>query len=76
MKKAMVDAYENGFFDRMGYPLITVHDELVFSDSGWRQQDFADLKSTMENAIPLSIPVRADVDIGPDWGHVKEMQLA
>lgn len=28
------------------------------------------LKQIIETALPLRIPVKADGDIGPDWGHV------
>lgn len=73
MKKAMLQAWEDGVFDETGVPRLTVHDELDFSDPGDKDDAFAELKRILENAIPLKIPVRADCDIGPDWGHVEQI---
>lgn len=70
MKCAMRYAYESGLFDYIGIPLLTVHDELDFSDPGGVDDGFAELKHIMETVLPLRIPVRADCDSGPDWGHV------
>lgn len=59
-KKAMVDAYEAGFDMR-----LPVHDEInAMVDS---EKDSLDLKAIMENAIPLKVPVIADIDLGPTW---------
>ena len=71
MKKAMLECYEQGVFDVTGVPRLTVHDELDFSDTGapGTEEAFAYMQHIMENAIPLRIPVRADMEIGPDWGH-------
>lgn len=71
MKKAMVQCYEEGVFDVTGVPRLTVHDELDFSDPGTAQTEeaFKYMQHVMETAIPLRIPVKADMEIGPDWGH-------
>jgi DNA polymerase I-like protein with 3'-5' exonuclease and polymerase domains len=59
-KKAMVDAYEAGFDMR-----LPVHDEInAMVDS---EKDSLDLKTIMENAIPLKVPVIADIDLGLTW---------
>ena len=71
MKKAMVDAHKAGIFDRVGFPHITVHDELDFSYHDDYKEDFLDLKNIMENAIPLKVPVIADFEFGSNWGNVK-----
>jgi DNA polymerase I-like protein with 3'-5' exonuclease and polymerase domains len=71
MKKAMLVCYESGIFAATGVPRLTVHDELDFSDPGGRDEAFEAMKNVMETAIPLKIPVRADGECGPDWGHVK-----
>ena len=73
MKKAMVRCYEDGVFNETGIPKLTVHDELDFSDPGGKDDAYLAMKEIMENAIPLRIPVRADGDIGPDWGHLKKL---
>lgn len=74
MKCAMRYAYESGLFDYIGIPLLTVHDELDFSDPGGVADGFAEMKHIMETVLPLRIPVRADCDVGPDWGHVEEVK--
>lgn len=74
MKKAMWICWKDGIFDATGVPRLTVHDELDFSDPGGLEPAFAEMKRVLESAIPLKIPVRADFEIGPDWGHVQEVQ--
>lgn len=71
MKKAMLQCWEDGIFDETGVPRLTVHDELDFSDPGGKEQAFDEMARVMETALPLRIPIKADVEIGPDWGHVK-----
>jgi DNA polymerase I-like protein with 3'-5' exonuclease and polymerase domains len=75
IKKAMLDAYEAGIFDVIGVPLITVHDELDHDDNGSDEaaEAFKALQQTMQDAIPLNVPVLADAEIGPNWGRLKEM---
>jgi DNA polymerase I-like protein with 3'-5' exonuclease and polymerase domains len=75
MKKAMWKCWVDGVFDRTGVPRLTVHDELDFSDPGGKAEAFAEMKHILETAIPLRIPVRADADAGPDWGHVKSIDM-
>lgn len=69
MKMAMYRCWKEGVFARTGVPRLTVHDELDFSDPGGRADAFTEMRHIMETAVPLSIPVRADADVGPDWGH-------
>lgn len=71
MKKAMLQCYNDGVFDEIGVPRLTVHDELNFSDPGGVDKGFEEMQHIMENAIPLNLPVLADGECGPDWGHVK-----
>lgn len=73
MKMAMARCYYDGIFDVTGVPRLTVHDELDFSDPGGKDEAFREMKHVMETCIPLRIPVRADCEVGPDWGHVKEI---
>ncbi len=73
MKMAMLKCYKDGIFSETGIPRLTVHDELDFSDPGGKDEAFSEMKRTMEIALPLSIPIKADLEIGPDWGHVKEV---
>lgn len=73
MKMAMFRCWRDGVFERTGVPRLTVHDELDFSDPGGRSEAFREMRHILETAIPLSIPVRADADAGPDWGHCTEV---
>lgn len=59
-KKAMVDAYKAGFDLR-----LPVHDEINAMVSN--EQESNQLKEIMEQAIPLNVPVIADIDLGPTW---------
>ena len=73
MKKAMVTAYEAGYFadDACGMPCLTVHDELDFEYYGrdLSAPCWTDFKHLMENAMPgLRVPVRIDGSSGPAWG--------
>lgn len=74
MKVAMWRCWKDGIFDETGVPRLTVHDELDFSDPGGRDKAFREMKHIMETAIPLSIPVIAECDVGPDWGHVEALK--
>lgn len=73
MKVAMLRCWEEGVFDRTGVPLLTVHDELDFTDPGTREaaEGFREVRKIMEEALPLRIPVRVDEEVGPNWGMQK-----
>lgn len=71
MKKAMLICWEDGIFDETGIPKLTVHDELDFSDPGGKDEAFRAMQHTMETAIPISIPVKAEGDFGPNWGNLR-----
>lgn len=76
MKKAMWRCWEEGVFDHTGVPRLTVHDELDFSDEGGRDEAFVEMQHILETAIALRIPIKADAEIGPDWGHTKNILIA
>lgn len=75
MKAAMLACWKSGVFDVTGVPRLTVHDELDFSDPGGREAEeaFREIKRIMENVMKLKIPVIADAEAGPDWGHVEDV---
>lgn len=77
MKKAMVDAYEEGLFnpDKLGVPALTVHDELDFSAQKDLQNYFLELQQIMEQTIKLDVPLIVEADLGKDWGSVKSFDL-
>lgn len=69
LKKAMVDAAEDGVLDAL--PLhLTVHDELGVSRprTGEGEEAARHLKHLMEQAIKFKVPVLADRKSGPSWG--------
>ena len=65
-KQAMVDVCEAGHV-----PMLQVHDELAFSVES---KDHArELSEIMQNAVPLQVPNKCDVDYGPSWGEGEEL---
>jgi DNA polymerase I-like protein with 3'-5' exonuclease and polymerase domains len=73
MKYAMLKCWDDGVFDFVGVPRLTVHDELDFSDRGGHGMDeaFRHVQHILENALPLRVPVKAEPEVGPDWGAAK-----
>lgn len=71
MKYSMWRAWEDGVFDYIGVPRLTVHDELDFSDAGGKEDGWAYLQHVLEKSMPLRIPVKADPEVGADWGSAK-----
>lgn len=64
--------YYQAYQDVICWPLLQVHDELVFEMS----EDIAEeagqwVHDIMVEAVPLSIPVRASIEIGEKWGDLK-----
>lgn len=70
MKKAMVDAYEEGIFKEIT-PLITVHDEIDVSAHPDKENVVMDLVRIMETCVDLNVPLVVDLEKGPTWGEVK-----
>ena len=71
LKKAMIrmpDALKSaGLSAKM---LLQVHDELVFEVPEDQAQKTAQtVKDVMENIVSLSVPLIADVGIGPNWAE-------
>lgn len=75
IKASMVKCYKDGIFDVTGVPRLTVHDELDFSVKERTPEvleAFDEMRHTMQNVIKLRVPIICDLEIGPNWGHVKE----
>ncbi len=63
-KKAMVEA------DRAGFAIqLQVHDELDLSLHD--RSEAEPLAEIMRTCVPCRVPMRVDVETGPDWGHCK-----
>lgn len=73
MKKAMVDCYEMGIFDATGIPVMTVHDELNFTENGGQDDAFLEMVNVMETAIPMRVPISVDGEIGKNWSDLKDI---
>jgi len=61
-KQAMVNIYEQGLL-----PLVQIHDEIAMSVKN--REDANTVAEIMENAVPLEVPSKCDVEIGPSWGE-------
>lgn len=61
-KKAMVEADAAGFDI-----IIQVHDEIAFSVENKEEGEAA--AEIMRTCVPLNIPSKVDVEIGPSWGE-------
>jgi DNA polymerase I-like protein with 3'-5' exonuclease and polymerase domains len=61
-KQAMVNIYESG-----RVPMIQIHDEIAISVKN--REDAESIATIMENAVPLEVPSKCDVEIGPSWGE-------
>jgi DNA polymerase-1 len=76
MKIAMLNLYDElkagGYQSRM---LLQVHDELVLEVPDDETQAIIDLIChVMESAYTLSVPLKVDVEIGPDWFNQEPAQ--
>jgi len=48
---------------------VQIHDEIAMSVKN--REDAESIANIMENAVPLEIPSKCDVEIGPSWGEAK-----
>ena len=72
-KVAMIDTdralHEGGYATRM---ILTVHDELVFEvPLGERHVIEPVVRTAMEDAIELNVPLVVDIGFGPSWAEAK-----
>ena len=52
--------------------VLTVHDELLFEvPSGEIAATTERVRSLMEQAYPLEVPLKVDVSVGPNWADAK-----
>lgn len=63
-KKAMVDIYNSGRL-----PMIQIHDEIAMSVSDI--EEAKKVAEIMEQAVPLEVPSKCDIEIGSSWGTAK-----
>ncbi len=69
LKLAMihVDKHVRGTQTRM---LLNVHDELVFEVKEGEESIIETIRSDMERALPLTVPIEVDAKIGLDWNNM------
>ncbi|RYG42989.1 hypothetical protein EON79_17845 [bacterium] len=69
LKLAMIEARAalKGSQSRM---LLNVHDELVFEVKDGDEGVIPKLRSAMEGALPLTVPIEVDAKIGQDWNEM------
>jgi DNA polymerase I-like protein with 3'-5' exonuclease and polymerase domains len=74
MKSAMVKCYKDGLFDRVGFPMLTVHDELDFSIADTSdEKDYQEILHIMETALKFAVPMKVEVEIGSSWGKLEKV---
>ena len=64
MKKALIELHKEGIT-----PQLTVHDEVDFSFIDNNEVIIA--REIMENCVELELPLKVDVEIGPNWGDIE-----
>ena len=69
----MVDAYDKKIFDVL-IPHLTIHDELDYSIPPTKEGEEAEkeLKYIAENCIKFRVPLKFDLERGPNWGNLSE----
>lgn len=76
MKAAMVQIWEAGLCadDALGPMLLTVHDEGDFSVPQGKESLIHEVKRIMETCVTLRVPVVAELEMGPNWADLKEVE--
>lgn len=79
IKKAMVEI-DKELGDGECKLILQVHDELLFECDGSASSpqvlEIAKMvKDKMENALKLSIPVKVDLKVGPNWGEMTSLKI-
>lgn len=73
-KRAMVLGHQHGIYDILGYPLVTVHDELGFSiETGnpVHEEAAKEMHELMVNSYKLAVPVLVSNGRGKSWGEAE-----
>ncbi len=70
LKRAMIDVH--AALPPATRMILTVHDELLFEAPEAQARDVAELvRSKMESAVELSVPLTVDVGVGRNWKEAK-----
>lgn len=69
---ALVELWESAYPDCRIWPLLQIHDELVFELSPHIAEEFmADVKRIMVHAIELAVPVGSSSSVADNWAGLK-----
>jgi DNA polymerase-1 len=64
----LVTAYQTAYPGERCWPLLQIHDELLFELSKPIAGDFCQMaRHVMETVVPLTVPVKAEYGIGDNW---------
>lgn len=69
VKLAMIDVRRK-LGERGTRMLLQVHDELLFEWKPGDNEVLEAIRDTMEQAMPISIPIEVDAKVGPNWGEM------
>jgi DNA polymerase-1 len=59
------------FGEDIAYPVLQVHDELIFEVKKEKAEEFAtQLKEVLEDVYTISVPLTVEVSIGKNWGEI------
>lgn len=73
IKKAMIDVFE-GLRGKEAKMIMQVHDELIFEVPEKELDEFAaSVKTQMQNAVKLRVPLVASAKAGPNWYELKKL---
>jgi DNA polymerase-1 len=50
--------------------LLQVHDELLFELAEGEEELIEPIRTTMEDALPLKVPVEVDAKVGENWNDM------
>jgi DNA polymerase-1 len=77
IKVAMVNIFRRMSRGRMrARALLQVHDELVFEAPPEEVHPLARvIREEMEGALSLSVPLQADLAVGPNWLDMQELKV-
>jgi len=74
MKLAMVGVAKNQWLAANSKMLLQVHDELVFEVANDKVKEAAkEIKTIMENVYQLAVPLKMELEVGDNWGELKQL---
>ena len=78
IKQAMLHVWRR--LEREGHPgkmLLQIHDELVFETPADRLDELAAIvRHEMIHALPLTVPLVVDMQIGSDWLNLRDYKVS